>query len=87
MKPIVTKNMTNILGGLIKKQIKVEKIIQNNGDDKFIAKLENKNSIEITRTQWHTDSRKKTQEDGSIIFYASNGLDILFNKEQIELLN
>lgn len=66
--------------------IKVIEIIQEPGVDGFIAKLENGNSIEISLTRWESLGYKEIQEDGSTIFNAPNGLNILFKKDQIENL-
>lgn len=68
------------------KQVKVIEIIQEPGVDGFKVRLENGNSIEISFTTWNSIGYKETQEDGSVVFNAPNGLNIIFNKDQIENL-
>lgn len=68
------------------KPIQVIEIVQEPDQDGFTAKLENGNSVVVTLTTWESIGYKETQEDGSVIFNAPNGLNIVFRKDQIENL-
>jgi hypothetical protein len=66
--------------------IQVIEIVQEPGVDGFKAKLENGNSVEVSFTMWNSLGYREVQEDGSTIFNAPNGLNIVFRKDQIENL-
>ncbi len=71
---------------IIKKPIKVGEVIQNPGVDGFTVVLENGEAIDITGTQWNTDSRKRLC-DGDLFFSTNKGYEIAFSKNQIKELN
>ncbi len=68
------------------KPIQVIEIVQEPGVDGFIVKLENGNSAEVSFTRWNSIGYKEVREDGSTVFNAPNGVDILFRKDQVENL-